>query len=72
MKVLDATGLLCPLPVLRAQKALRDMAAGDVIDVLATDKASVAEFPAFCQQTGNELLEWEQTGGQFRFRLRKA
>jgi len=72
VKVLDATGLLCPLPVLRAQKALRDMAAGDVIDVLATDTASVNEFPAFCRQTGHELLEWEQTGGQFRFRLRKA
>ena len=72
MKVLDATGLLCPLPVLRAQKALRDMAAGDVIDELATDTASVNEFPAFCRQTGHELLEWEQTGGQFRFRLRKA
>ena len=72
MKVRDATGLLCPLPVLRAQKALRDMAAGDVIDVLATDTASVNEFPAFCRQTGHELLEWEQTGGQFRFRLRKA
>lgn len=72
MKVLDATGLLCPLPVLRAQKALRDMASGEVIDVLATDTASVNEFPAFCQQTGNELLEWEQTGEQFRFRLRKV
>jgi len=72
MKVLDATGLLCPLPVLRAQKVLRDMAAGEVIDVLATDTASVNEFPAFCQQTGHELLEWEQTGDRFRFRLRKA
>lgn len=72
MKVLDATGLLCPLPVLRAQKALRDMAAGELIDVLATDTASVNEFPAFCRQTGHELLEWEQTGDRFRFRLRKA
>lgn len=72
MKVLDATGLLCPLPVLRTQKALRDMAAGELIDVLATDTASVNEFPAFCRQTGHELLEWEQTGDRFRFRLRKA
>jgi tRNA 2-thiouridine synthesizing protein A len=72
MRVLDATGLLCPLPVLRAQKALREMASGDVIDVLATDTASVNEFPAFCRQTGHELLESEQTGEQFRFRLRKA
>lgn len=72
MRVLDATGLICPLPVLRAQKALREMASGDVIDVLATDTASVNEFPAFCRQTGHELLESEQTGEQFRFRLRKA
>ena len=72
MKVLDATGLLCPLPVLRAQKALRVMASGEIIDVLATDTASVNEFPAFCRQTGHELLESEQTGEQFRFRLRKA
>lgn len=72
MKVLDATGLLCPLPVLRAQKALREMASGEIIDVLATDTASVNEFPAFCRQTGHELLESEQTGEQFRFRLRKA
>lgn len=72
MRVLDATGLLCPLPVLRAQKALREMASGEIIDVLATDTASVNEFPAFCRQTGHELLESEQTGEQFRFRLRKA
>ncbi len=72
MRVLDATGLLCPLPVLRAQKALREMTSGEIIDVLATDTASVNEFPAFCRQTGHELLESEQTGEQFRFRLRKA
>ncbi len=71
MKVLDATGLLCPLPVLRAQKALREMAPGDMLDVLATDKASASEFPAFCQQTGTELVESEEVGGRFRFRLRK-
>jgi tRNA 2-thiouridine synthesizing protein A len=72
MKVIDATGLLCPLPVLRAQKALREMASGEVVEVLATDTASVNEFPAFCQQTGNELLEWDEADGRFRFRLRKA
>jgi tRNA 2-thiouridine synthesizing protein A len=72
MKVLDATGLLCPLPVLRAQKALRGMAPGEMLEVLATDKASASEFPAFCQQTGHELVDSTQTGGTFRFRLRKA
>lgn len=72
MRVVDATGLLCPLPVLRAQKALREMTSGAIIEVLATDTASVNEFPAFCQQTGHELLEWEQDGDRFRFRLKKA
>ena len=72
MKVIDATGLLCPLPVLRAQKALREMASGEVIEILATDRASASEFPAFCEQTGNELLESDETDGRFRFRLRKA
>ena len=72
MKVIDATGLLCPLPVLRVQKALRGMAPGEVVEVLATDTASVNEFPAFSQQTGNVLLEADETGGRFRFLLRKA
>ena len=72
MRQLDATGLLCPLPVLRAQKALREMAAGDMLDVLTTDKASVSEFPAFCQQTGTELVESDEADGRYRFRLRKA
>lgn len=72
MKVLDATGLLCPLPVLRAQKALRELAPGEMLDVLATDKAAASEFPAFCAQTGHELVDSVQTGGTFRFRLRKT
>ncbi|MBI1180427.1 MAG: sulfurtransferase TusA family protein [Alphaproteobacteria bacterium] len=72
MKVLDATGLLCPLPVLRAQKALREMAAGDLLDVLTTDRASLQEIPAFCAQTGTGLVESEERDGRYRFRLRKA
>jgi tRNA 2-thiouridine synthesizing protein A len=72
MKQLDATGLLCPLPVLKAQKALRGMAAGEEIEILTTDAASIREFPAFCEQTGHELLESAETGGGFRFRLRKT
>ncbi|MGE0666436.1 MAG: sulfurtransferase TusA family protein [Sphingomonadales bacterium] len=72
MRTVDATGLLCPLPVLRAQKALREMASGEIVEVLATDTASVHEFPAFCEQSGHVLLESEETDGRFRFRLRKA
>ncbi len=72
MKTIDATGLLCPMPVLKAQKALRDMAAGELLEVLATDKASATEFPAFCDQTGHHLIETAESGGIWRFRLRKA
>ncbi|MEN3952864.1 sulfurtransferase TusA family protein [Iodidimonas sp. SYSU 1G8] len=72
MKTIDATGLLCPMPVLKAQKALRDMMAGDLLEVLATDKASATEFPAFCEQTGHQLIESAETAGVWRFRLRKT
>ena len=53
---LDVTGLSCPLPVLRANKALRQMETGQVLRVLATDPASLNDMPLFCQQTGHILL----------------
>ena len=69
---LDATGLLCPLPVLKAKRALRPVPPGGVLEVLATDPGAVKDFEHFCQATGCELLEAsEQDGGVFRFRLRK-
>lgn len=55
--LLDVTGLTCPLPVLRAQKLLRESAAGAVITVLATDPVAAIDFPHFCQESGHELLE---------------
>jgi tRNA 2-thiouridine synthesizing protein A len=55
-KELDARGLNCPLPILKAKKALADMASGEVLRVLATDSGSVRDFQAFCKQTGNQLL----------------
>ncbi len=70
--VLDATGLLCPLPVLKARRALKAVAPGGVLEVLATDPGAVKDFEHFCQTTGCELLESsEQSGGVWRFRLRK-
>lgn len=71
-RVLDARGLNCPLPVLRARKAMQGLAAGSVLEVLATDPGTVKDFDAFCQATGHELLERREADGEFVFRLRKA
>lgn len=70
--LLDATGLLCPLPVLKARRALRDISGGGILRVLATDPGAVKDFEHFCQTTGCELIESSQeAGGVFRFRLKK-
>ena len=62
---LDARGLNCPLPILRAKKALADMLSGEVLKIVATDPGSVRDFQAFARQTGNELVE--QTSGAKEF-----
>ena len=64
---LDAKGLNCPLPILRAKKALKDVPAGGTLEVLATDPGAVADFGAFCRSTGNELVEHSQDGSVYRF-----
>ena len=61
-KEIDTRGLNCPLPILKAKKALADMASGQLLKVLATDSGSLRDFQAFAKQTGNELVE-QQTGG---------
>ncbi len=68
---LDATGLLCPLPVLKARRALRDVPAGGILDVLATDPGAAKDFEHFCQTTGCELLQASEADGVLRFRLKK-
>ena len=70
-KELDARGLNCPLPILKAKKALADMASGDVLRVLSTDAGSVRDFQAFARQTGNELLEQDSSSGDFVHVLRR-
>lgn len=70
-KVLDAKGLNCPLPILKAKKALKDMAAEQILQVLSTDPGSVADFQAFCRTTGNELVEHSEEGGVYDFLIRK-
>jgi tRNA 2-thiouridine synthesizing protein A len=69
--VLDVQGLICPLPVLKANKALRGLPPGARLTVLATDPASVKDFAAFCQETGHALVAFGEDQGVFRFVLRK-
>jgi len=71
-QTVDAKGLNCPLPILRAKKALQSIATGATLEVLATDPGSVKDFEAFCRTTGNELVESTTSGNIFRFVLRKA
>jgi tRNA 2-thiouridine synthesizing protein A len=69
---LDASGLNCPLPILRAKKSLTGMSAGQVLHIIATDPGSVKDFEAFAKQTGNELMESIEEGGKFKFLIKKA
>lgn len=69
---LDASGLNCPLPILRAKKALGGMDAGKVLRIIATDPGSVKDFEAFAKQTGNELLESGEEAGKYVFLIKKA
>lgn len=62
---LDARGLNCPLPILKAKKALTSMQSGEVLKVISTDAGSVRDFAAFAKQTGNELLAQETEGDHF-------
>ena len=70
-KVLDAQGLNCPLPILKAKKALKDVPAAGTLEILATDPGAVADFQAFCRTTGNELVEHSEEGGIYKFLIRK-
>ena len=68
---IDTRGLNCPLPILKAKKALADMQSGDVLRILATDPGSVRDFGAFARQTGNELLGHEEANKEFTFFLKR-
>jgi len=70
-KELDARGLNCPLPILRAKKSLNDMQSGHVLKIIATDPGSVKDFQAFAKQTGNELLSQTDEGKEFVFFLKR-
>jgi tRNA 2-thiouridine synthesizing protein A len=68
---LDARGLNCPLPILKAKKALAEMETGQVLRIVATDSGSVRDFQAFAKQTGNALLSHSQQNGEYTFLMRR-
>lgn len=72
MAELDARGLNCPMPILRAKKALKDLAPGETLKILATDPGSVNDFQSFCRTTGNELVESSQDGDVYTYLIKKS
>ena len=70
-KELDTRGLNCPLPILKAKKALADMQTGELLKVVSTDPGSMRDFQAFARQTGNELVEQSEAGEEFIHLLRR-
>jgi tRNA 2-thiouridine synthesizing protein A len=71
-RILDARGLRCPLPVLKARKALKDLATGEILQVLATDPGAVKDFEAFCRTTGHRLVASGATDGVYDFTIEKS
>lgn len=71
-QVLDTKGLNCPLPILKARKAIEKMQAGQVLQVFATDPGAVADFEAFCRQTGHELVDSSTEDGIYTFLIKRA
>lgn len=71
-KTLDAKKLLCPMPVLKTRKAIGELAIGQTLEVLATDPGSVADFQAYCQASGNPLVEQSEAGGIYRFVIKRS
>ncbi len=70
-KELDARGLNCPLPILRTKKGLAELASGEILKVIATDPGSVKDMQAFAKQTGNDLVESSEAGGEYTFYMKK-
>jgi tRNA 2-thiouridine synthesizing protein A len=71
-KLLDASGLACPMPVVRAAKEMRALLPGQVLKIVATDRGSLADVPAWAEDTGNELLQSQTDGERYIFLVRKG
>jgi tRNA 2-thiouridine synthesizing protein A len=71
-RTLDARGILCPMPVVKAGKEMKTLEAGQVLKILATDRGSIADVPAWAADTGNDLLEWHEEDGHLVYHVRKG
>lgn len=71
-KTLDTKGLNCPLPILKAKKAIGEVPVSGTLEILATDPGAVADFQAFCRQTKHELVEHSEAAGVYRFLIRRT
>jgi tRNA 2-thiouridine synthesizing protein A len=71
-KTVDAKGTNCPIPILKAKKAIGEVPVGGTLEILATDPGAVADFQAFARQTGHQLVEHSETGGVYRFLIKRA
>jgi tRNA 2-thiouridine synthesizing protein A len=71
-KTLDASGLSCPLPIVKTKKEIDSMSSGQVLEIISTDPGSKNDMTAWCKRTGNELLESAEEGGKFKFYVKKA
>ena len=69
---LDTKGMNCPLPILKAKKAIKELADGETLQVLSTDPGSVKDFEAFCRSTGNSLLDSSEADGVFTYMIKKG
>lgn len=72
VKVLDAKGLACPMPIVKTKKAIAEIGSGEILEILTTDKGAVKDMAAWAQSTGNELLKHEEENGVFKFWMKKA
>ena len=70
-QLIDARGLSCPMPIVKTAQAVKTIASGALVEVLATDPGSTKDFLAWCRSTGNELVEQSEDGGIFRYLIRK-
>jgi tRNA 2-thiouridine synthesizing protein A len=71
-QTLDASGLNCPLPILKTKKALNKMESGQILEVISTDAGSVKDLEAFCNQTGNKLISTEEVAGKYLFTIERV
>lgn len=71
-RTLDARGMLCPMPIVKAAKEIKLIDVGQILRVLATDRGAIADFPAWSEDTGNELLEWHEEDGVLVFHIRRG